>query len=196
MLPLPLLGPAAVILPCPGSTAPSAWCRHRTPPGMPNRMVRRLSTWPGFTGTLWQQQTATTQSSVFPSSAAPAALHGYIYGRDGLSQPGKQGFMQIRLIHNPCTTRSAERANKRLRCREVTQRSWKRICSHAGCTLNTQLNTAEFQEATSSSQHVNCSCDPPACSVRCNYLNKGFWLAYSPTNAPHRDHICMLTYTR
>lgn len=152
---------------------------------MSNCPIRRLDALPGSTGTPWQQQTAASQCTISLSSIAPAAPHGYIYGRDGLSQPGKQGFMQIRLIHNPCTTRNA---NKRLRCQEVTQRSWKRICSHAGCTLNTQLNTAEFREATSSSPHENCSCDPPACSMHCNYLIKisGFPV---PPPTPHTGII-------
>lgn len=93
--------------------------------------------------------------------------------------------------------RNAERANKRCRSQEVTQRSWKRICSYAGCTLNTQLNTAEFREATSSSQHVNCSCDPPACLMHCNYLNEDCLAFLFAHETPHTEHqICTLTYTR
>lgn len=104
MLPLPSL--ALLLLFCPAlrppeHSPPPAWCSYRTSPKMSNCTIKRLNASPGFTGTLWQNQTAASQSTIFISSIPLPVPHGYIYGIDRLSQQGKQGFMQIRLIHNP-----------------------------------------------------------------------------------------------
>lgn len=105
MLPLPFSLAPSLILPCPEApgeqSPPSVWCSYRTSPKMSNCTIKRPNVSPGFTGTLWQNQTAASQSTIFISSIPLPVPHGYIYGIDRLSQRGKQGFMQIRLIHNP-----------------------------------------------------------------------------------------------
>lgn len=142
--PSALLGPIAVILPCP--EAPG---QHSPPqPGAATDHPQRCQTAPsrGWTprqdsqelcGRIRQLHLSLLFLSAVFLFQYPTAI--FMASIDSPSE-GSRALCRSGSFITRHTMRNAECANKRLRSQEVTQRSWKRICSYPGCTLNTQLN--------------------------------------------------------